>query len=231
MAKTRLPSLAVFFVLLLLLIEASWAQDLEVLEAISEHMSEEVQEELRKMLEGPQPTGINDPSLSNVDVNEQIAELLFSDDSEKVEEGLTQLNAYVEFLSIGIVKRESVRQYCETSPASPVLRSFSFDVGVKKFASPTGSRLDFKRHPMLMSKWTTIPFILAIVFPGDSEVHEVIWERHEPSQPGGTLNALTIGRFATPDATALRIEVLVRLDGLNEILLASIVVEDNRNVS
>ena len=123
MAKTRLPSLAVFFVLLLLLIEASWAQDLEVLEAISEHMSEEVQEELRKMLEGPQPTGINDPSLSNVDVNEQIAELLFSDDSEKVEEGLTQLNAYVEF----------VHWNSEAGDRTPVLRDFASIPGLKEF--------------------------------------------------------------------------------------------------
>ena len=279
MAKTRLPSLAVFFVLLVLLIEVSWAQDLEVLEAISEHMSEEVQEELLKILEGPQPTGVNDPSLSNSDVNEQIAELLFSGDSEKVKAGLTQLNAYVEF----------VHWNSQAGERAPVSRDFASISGLKEFliwrwreeiresdgipprfqASPDVDvedeleiMQDVEKFKEWMNAtkppaWITIPFILAVVFPGDSEVHEVIWESHDPSQPGGTLNALTMGRFTTPEATALRIEALFaesddflahfsanaarglgrcqtdegfhalvrRMEGLNEILLASIVVE------
>ena len=56
-------------------------------------------------------------------------------------------------------------------------------------------------------EWTEIPYILAVVFPGDDEVHEVIWENDDPSQPGGALNALTLGGFATPRATELRIDV------------------------
>lgn len=54
---------------------------------------------------------------------------------------------------------------------------------------------------------TEIPYILAFVFPGDDEVHEVIWENYDPAQPGGALNALTLGGFATPRATELRIDV------------------------
>ena len=57
--------------------------------------------------------------------------------------------------------------------------------------------------------WTEIPYVLAVVFPGDEEVHEVIWENYDPLQSEGTLNALTLGRFATPEATALRIDALL----------------------
>ena len=62
----------------------------------------------------------------------------------------------------------------------------------------------FKPTPV----WREIPYILAVVFPDDDEVHEVIWENFDPAQPGGTLNALTLGGFATLRATELRIHVL-----------------------
>ena len=39
-------------------------------------------------------------------------------------------------------------------------------------------------------------------------MHEVIWEKYDPSQPGGTLNALMWGGYTTPRATALRKDAL-----------------------
>ncbi len=211
-------------------IDSARTQDADLLEYMSDYVSDEVREEIEKLLEGPQSTGVNDASLSNAEANEKIAELIFSGDSEKVDEGISLLITFVEYLNWHSRAREH----------PPVLRDFAAIPGLKEFllwywrknvqvSGGTPPRFtppvdvgpeeeleilqDVEKFKDWLASdepppWTDIPYVLAVVFPGDEEVHEVIWENYDPSQPGGTLNALTLGRFTTPEATALRIDAL-----------------------
>lgn len=61
--------------------------------------------------------------------------------------------------------------------------------------------------------WTMVPQILCELFPGDSEVLELVWEREttdvSPENDAlGTLTLLNVGRFATSEANAFRIDAL-----------------------
>ncbi|MYC24487.1 MAG: hypothetical protein F4X56_01045 [Gammaproteobacteria bacterium] len=212
-------------------VEIARTQDADVFEYLSDAVSDEVREEIQTLLDGPQATGVNDPSLSNTEINEKIAELIFSGDSDKVDEGISQLSMFVEFVNWHSRARER----------PPVLRDFAAIPGLKEFllwywrknvqeSGGTPPRFtppvevgpkeelqilqDVEKFKDWLESdkpppWTEIPYVLAVVFPRDEEVHEVIWENYDPSQPGGTLNALTLGRFATPEATALRIDALL----------------------
>ena len=100
------------------------SQNIEILEYVSDGVSEEVREEIKKLLEGPQPTGVNDPSLSNAEVNENIAELLYSGQPDKIDEGLSQLNKFVEFVNWNSSGERA-------SP--PVMRDFAAIPGLKEF--------------------------------------------------------------------------------------------------
>ena len=59
-------------------VENTWTQESDILQHMSDYLSDEVREELQKMLDGPQPTGVNDPSLTNAEVNELVPESIFS---------------------------------------------------------------------------------------------------------------------------------------------------------
>ncbi len=58
--------------------------------------------------------------------------------------------------------------------------------------------------------WTRIPVILCTWWPGDSDVHELLWYRHEtkPDMYEATLYLLNVGNFTTPEADAFRIRHL-----------------------
>lgn len=88
-----------------------------------DYLSDEVREKLQKMLERPQPTGVNDPTLTNAEVNEQVSELIFGGDPNKVDEGLRQLYAYITFVEWN--SREKQRP--------PGLREFSTIPSLKEF--------------------------------------------------------------------------------------------------
>ena len=75
------------------------------------------------MLEGPQPTGVNDPTLTNAEVNEQVSELIFSGEPNNVDEGLRQLYAYTTFVEWNSREKQQ----------PPSLREFSTIPGLKEF--------------------------------------------------------------------------------------------------
>ncbi len=58
--------------------------------------------------------------------------------------------------------------------------------------------------------WTRIPVILCTWWPGDSDVHELLWYRQEtePDMYEATLYLLNVGNFITPEADAFRIRHL-----------------------
>ena len=87
-----------------------------------------------------------------------------------------------------------------------VARTFSQVPGLKEF-------LIGYWHDNIGYDWdgtaAVAPTILAVHFPGDEDVHRLIWEQHAlTGNVFGTLVVLNAGRFGTPEADALRIESL-----------------------
>ena len=60
----------------------------------------------------------------------------------------------------------------------------------------------------ILPAWQFVPTILAVYFPNTLEVHDFIWEIHDPTNPIPTLRLLNSGGFKTPEATAYRIQKL-----------------------
>ena len=61
--------------------------------------------------------------------------------------------------------------------------------------------------------WTMVPQILCVLFPGDDEVLDLVWEREttdvSPENDAlGTLTLLNVGRFSTSEANAFRVDAL-----------------------
>lgn len=61
--------------------------------------------------------------------------------------------------------------------------------------------------------WSYVPPILAVLFPADDEVHELLWDGYDSENPATILDWLNRGRFTTERATKLRLEVLNEIDG------------------
>lgn len=88
-----------------------------------DYLSDEVREKLQKILEGPQPTGVNDPTITNAEVNEHVSELIFSGGPNEVDEGLRQLYAYTTFVEWNSREKQQ----------PPSVREFSIIPGLKEF--------------------------------------------------------------------------------------------------
>ena len=65
--------------------------------------------------------------------------------------------------------------------------------------------------------WLGIPRILCAIYPTDAEVLRFVWELHAggaaPGDALATLSLLNIGKFATPEADALRFQALAAPEG------------------
>lgn len=65
--------------------------------------------------------------------------------------------------------------------------------------------------------WPMVPQILCALYPGDGDVLELLWEMGNSDVSPGTnvqtLGLLNVGRFATAEANAFRIDKLVSLGG------------------
>lgn len=195
-----------------------------------ENTHPEVVAELSKIMAGSGLTGVNDPRRTNQEINEQVANLLFSYDPSDVNKGLRELGEYVSY----------VRKNSKNNQNPPVLRTFDRIPGFKQvlllhfrkgvedsggevplFQPPReidpSEELELLQDPLKFKEfvnnevrpaWMDIPAILAVVFPEDADVHDLIWEAHDPVQPGATLASLDLGRYATPRATKYRRSIL-----------------------
>lgn len=138
-----------------------------------------------------QETGVLDPELTNL-----MAE-------EKVLRGITSGQPRIVELTLLAMAEEANRRALDLTV---VVRSFSQVPGLKEF-------LIGYWHDNIGDDWdgtaAVAPTILAVHFPGDEDVHHLIWEQHAlTGNVFGTLVVLNAGRFTTPEADALRIESL-----------------------
>ncbi len=66
-----------------------------------------------------------------------------------------------------------------------------------------------------VSPWIQIPRMLCLFWPGDEDIHELIWQYHESDRnvaPTGMLALLNSGKFVTTEANEYRINQLVAYD-------------------
>ena len=153
--------------------------------------------------------GVYDTSFDNNEANKLINDAIHGDDPKAIEHvvrGMGMLAAWVE------------TSLWSGSGSTPPIRRFQNIPGIKEFLvdywrTGEGSGAVFDKElpdsgmPILPA-WQFVPGILAVYFPNALEVHDFIWEIHDPTNPIPTLRLLNAGGFKTPEATAYRIQKL-----------------------
>ena len=152
---------------------------------------------------------INDPELTNEQVNEIVARGIYSDDVAEVEDTLRMLLDYV----------TKVRRDMEYFTNPPLQRKLHQIPGLKNLLIRTwreyrateknqnGNSSQVHNEESLQN-WHGIPNILIVLFPNDDEVHDIVWEIHDARYPQDTLMRLNIGRFNNAKANSYRIQSL-----------------------
>ena len=173
--------------------------------------------------------GVFDATVSNRDANAIVREGIESGDSEIVAATVAALGWFAAY-----------QNHSQQSRVGPLpRRSFSSIPGLKAFlvshwreqyersgynafnqevldeVAPTAESMTV--HPSPSFVWRMIPSILCTLYPGDAEVHDLVWDIHaREADPGhwlATHRLLTIGQFTTAEANAYRMRELARPRG------------------
>ena len=167
--------------------------------------------------------GVFDPEMSNTQANELVSNGIRSGDPRLVRLTLEALAAHSGARSFGAAV--VARDFAEV----PQLKEFLIGHWRKRVAEGNFSREigDFDaytdRNPVTDephsvfvwsvgngTDWVLIPAILAAVFPGDQDVHDLLWEYDSLSEDvpldGWILGFFNQGGFKTPEVDRLRIE-------------------------
>ena len=181
---------------------------------------------LEDIYEGFASVGMFDPKRPNEEVNRLILQGIVSDSPRIVELTIRAMGAHA--ISLAFSESHSsvpVRDFA----AVPGLKQFLIGYWHDKIATEGfvhqrpqragESSLRSESNPWVevvdsAADWLTVPRVLATTFPGDEDVHEIIWEMHPylGSSAARTLSLLNSGRFRTPEADKLRIDSLAAED-------------------
>lgn len=132
--------------------------------------------------------GVLDPELSNLKAEKMVLR------------GITSGKGHIVELTLQAMSEEANRR---ALGMEVVARTFSQVPGLKEFLIGYWHDNDWDGAAAV------VPTILAVHFPGDEDVHRLIWEQHAwTGNVFWTLVVLNAGRFGTPEADALRIESL-----------------------
>lgn len=166
--------------------------------------------------------GVFDPELSNTQANELVSKGLFSGDPRLVRLALEALEAHSLGQRFGTVVDRDFFQV-------PQLKEFLIahwrkrvsEGDLNRTIEDMGDYLDrntmtdepysmFVRGVANTADWVLIPSILATTFPGDEDVHDLLWEYDSLSQDvpldGWILGFFNEGRFKTPEVDRLRMD-------------------------
>lgn len=167
--------------------------------------------------------GVFDPEMSNTQVNELVSNGIRSGDPRLVRLTLEALAAHSGARRFGTAV--VARDFAEV----PQLKEFLIGHWRKRVAEGDLSReigdvdahldrnpLTDEPHSMFVrsvgngTDWVLIPVILAASFPGDEDVHDLLWEYDSLSQDveldGWILGLFNQGGFKTPEVDRLRVE-------------------------
>ena len=183
--------------------------------------------------------GVLDTSVSNHTANEIILAGITSNDAEIVNLTIKALST----LSVIIANDHRINPYgpvpSRSFPEVPGLKEFLIDHWKKQHAEngynnsdSLHQSLELKdgendlppdiRWELLQERvigWPSIPQILCVFWPGDADVHQLLWYFQDTDMSSthhmATLNLLNIGKFVTPEADAFRISHISGQTGVN----------------
>lgn len=176
-----------------------------------------------------QTEGVIDPTVSNADANAIIGEGIESDEPLIVTATIAALGLYSGYKNHSRQSRLGPLPW-RTFPAVAGLKTFLIDHWYEQYersgynafgedvmmeVAPTTESMTI--NPSARFVWRMIPNILCTLYPGDAEVHDLLWDIHaKEADPGHwrtTHGLLSIGRFATPEANAYRMKELANPRG------------------
>lgn len=168
--------------------------------------------------------GLYDPSIDNKTVQQVLEEGLFSDEQDVVNAAIGTIGWYASRVSI------ERRQPLEDDPL--VVRDVQTIEGLRKLLVDTWNQ-KYKQNPNYIAEmtdsdwlkvfemrnervitrldkmWLGIPGTLAVLYPKDVEVHDLIWKAYDPKQDRQMLIRLEDGEFDTKRAMDYRIKVFL----------------------
>lgn len=163
--------------------------------------------------------GIYDPALPNEDAYELVRQGIESAPDRTVS-ALAQVVMFERAREFGI----ETWLVAETGQGSVPLRDYGRVAELKEFLlrywrenhAASGYNADYAGGGG--DDWKSVPMILCRLFPGDPDVHTLVWDiaasdvTPAPSLRQMTLQWLNVGQFMTPEADAYRLSVLTSGD-------------------
>ena len=168
--------------------------------------------------------GIFDPKIDDKTIQSVLEHGLFNDDKDISN---AAIGTIIRYLAIVSARR---RQPSEDEPL--IARDLHGIEGLRALLVDTWNH-EHKQNPNFISEmnnsdwldmfetrnervvarldkvWLGIPNSLAILYPKDSEVHDILWKTYDPKQVFQMLIRLEDGEFETKKATDFRIEMLL----------------------
>ena len=174
-------------------------------------------------------SGVFDPGMSNIQANELVSKGLFGGDPRVVRLVLEALASHSagrrfgevvgrDFHKVPRLKEFLIARWRKRILEGDLNRSIE-DMGDFLDRNPiTDEIITDEPHAMFVwgtantADWVLIPSILVAAFPGDEDVHDLLWEYDSLSQDvqldGWILGFFNQGRFKTPEVDGLRIASL-----------------------
>ena len=185
-------------------------------------------------------SGVFDPGMSNIQANELVSKGLFGGDPRVVRLVLEALASHSDgrrfgevvgrdFHKVPRLKEFLIAHWRKRILEGDLNRSIE-DMGDFLDRNPITDEIADEPHAMFVwgtanaADWVLIPPILAAAFPGDEDVHDLLWEYDSLSQDvpsdGWILEFFNQGRFKTPEVDRLRIDSVGNEDRFTAVLAA-----------
>lgn len=165
--------------------------------------------------------GVFDPEMANEQANEMVSRGVFSPNPTLVRLTLQALASHSrgqrfgtvvdrDFFRVPQLKEFLIEHWHRSIAAGGLHREISEDDSLGRKLETDDPNFLFLYGISTSADWVLIPSILVAVFPGDEDVHDLLWEYDSLSQDvpldGWILGFFNEGRFKTPEVDRLRID-------------------------
>lgn len=179
--------------------------------------------------------GVFDPKMPNEQANEMVSRGVFSGNPTLVRLTLQALAAHStgrrfgtvvarDFFKVPQLKEFLIEHWRRSIAAGGLDREISEYDSIGRKLETDDPNFLFVYGISTSADWVLIPSILVAVFPGDEDVHDLLWEYDSLSQDvpldGWILGFFNEGRFKTPEVDRLRIEVVGNENRASSVLAA-----------
>lgn len=162
--------------------------------------------------------GVFDPELPNDEANELVAQGLYSGAPRLVRLTVRAMGAHATMGQGGYGEPVVERNFAAVPQIKEFLISLWHASDPENYedgdALDVGADNPWVAAAEITPTWALVPRVLAAYFPGDDDVHDLLWEfcsgfQGDPKMAGWILMVFNEGHFKTPEVDRLRI------DGLN----------------